>query len=338
MNLARHTTSMNWAPDDGGSAAPASGGGGESAPTSSSGASASGTAPASATPPAGGSESTPANGAAPAASNPPSPAAGDPFNVFEAFDKVFDASADSSAPTADGVDPAPAVPPEQQPEVAPEATPPAKAPEAPKVEPAAPEVPAPATESPPLDLANPEGMLEQLRANEPQIIAMVAKEMFQLSAEDREAMETDFAGALPALGAKVYVKAMQSAMAQVAKIVPAMISRHLEQSKVGESVEQEFLKAWPQLDKAKHGAEIAQTAKLYKQLNPKATKEETFQAVGMMVAMKNGLLSQTGQAPQTPGVAPVAPARSAPFTPALGGGGSPSTRTVAVSEWDGLSQ
>lgn len=328
------------------SGAPGTGGGGGSPPTSPSPSSpaSSGNAGSSSAPgaPAPSPSGTPSAAVVPPnASDAKTPAA-EPDGSFN-FDGIFSVDPEAElglSPKPDvAQQPAQQPQPLQQPE--PGTPPPAQA--APTVDPAAPATPSPGEPSPapaPMDA----GMLAQgLMQHEAQAIEHLAAEAFKFSPEELQAIDTDVIGALPKLMAKVMVKTQAAMFSNMARLVPAMIQKHLESTAASTKAEDQFFGAFPALkEKPEHKELVARLAKSYRAANPQVPREQMIKDVGIMAmhaaglpltasgAPANGKTNANGlPAPLAPQPSPWQPAGAAPAVASTPSEGSP---------WDILGQ
>lgn len=321
------------------SAPGAGGGGGSITPsTTSSSPSSSSSAPSAAP---GGS---PSSGSAPAVSPAPAtpgvvapqtaPGAGD-----GAGDTSFDFGAIFDAPTE-----TPVAPPPAQPAVpaTPAATAPVVAPAQP--EPAAPVAPVAQSGTGPQGAPNPaepQTIADALVTHEAEAVEHVAQHLFALTPEDLGALETDAAGLLSKLMARVYVKANQQMMRHLARSVPLMVTKHTEATRASESNRAGFYSAWPSLDQTKHGAMVNQVAQAYRAANPSVSKDDMIKAVGAIVHHMAGVAMPVAGSPPTQPKSPMAAngARApqpSPFQPAASV--APAAMTTAEGDpWGFLS-
>lgn len=304
------------APEDGSGGASAGADSGGAAPSGDTGGSASASADPS--PAAGGSEPSPA----------PAPASDD---IFEFPSDVIDdglaaEEVESIAPT-----PAPA-PPSQDPAPAPAAA-------APQVtEPQAPSAPT-GTTPPSLTPADPMAIARVMRENEPALVEHLAQTEFALSPEDIQGLEEDAVAYTPKLLARTYVRMQQNMMAQLARVVPAMLTAHQEVSKRSEKSENAFFERWPGLKKEEFLPEVRRAAQMYRRMNPQASREEMIDELGQILSikLKVPLTGVPTPRPAVPNGQPRAVQTTPPFRPAMGGPAAVPTPQEA-DPWAGLGQ
>lgn len=286
---------------------------------------------------AGGSPpSTPTPAADSSASASPSPSSGtegtndgvndftgmsvDDFDDLEALpsDAVPQADALAAPASTPAKEPAKAAapPPAKTPAAA--ATPPAQQP-GPQETPAADAVASP----PPAEPAQQQSLVEAMDANRDALIAQIATDMFAMTKEEAEAIETDFTGNLPKLGARVFYQSMKATHNIINTLVPQLIERHLGAIKAREETENAFYGQFTGLEKAKHHADVVQFAKTFRQVNPAVTRDELWSMVAASVAAKHGLTSaQAAQAVASAangGKPSARPPATEPFAPARPG-------------------
>ena len=75
------------------------------------------------------------------------------------------------------------------------------------------------------DRYDPGLLASHLTRNEAQALDYVAENVFKLSPQDVEALETNAVDIIPKLLARVFVKSQQNVLRQLANIVPTMIQR-----------------------------------------------------------------------------------------------------------------
>lgn len=285
--------------------------------------------------PGGGGE--PAQVDAPPSPDPSPVEGGDDFGGLEfGGDDIDDVSVGEVEEPAQPSTPAGAPKtPEPKPQEAP-TPPPAEAP-APSTKPAEVEQPKPPgqqEQQPNPAPSEPISAWDQFQKDKPTIVESMAKTRYAMTKEDQDLLEAEPFTALPKLAARVHVELMQDVLQSMAGMLPVAFQGFMQEHAQNAAVEDEFKQAWPQIDFAKHSADVEAFAQLYRQSNPKATKAEAIQMVGAMVIAKHGLAATPQQpatpAPATPG-APPAP----PFAPARPGVAA-APPPVIVEEFAGL--
>jgi len=201
-----------------------------------------------------------------------------------------------------------------------------------------------ASATPALDPYDPIALAQHLGANRAQAVEHAAAEMFQLSQEEREALEQDVIGAIPKIMARVYVESQQGVLNQLGRIIPTMIQRQTESVRVNAENESKFFSRWKDmgLDPLKHGDLARKYGAVYRQMHPQATLEQMIEDLGPMVMMAAKVVPSVGAPvsagrpagqPATPPTAPRRGPQPSPFTPA--GGGPASAQTTPQKEaWE----
>lgn len=182
-----------------------------------------------------------------------------------------------------------------------------------------------------------DSVLQQGRA---QVIDAVADQVYKLSPEDLEGINTEPEKAIPKLLATVHVNAVQGVTRHIAQQMPAMVMGLMAAQVENTKREDAFFKAWPQLDREQHMPAIMQAGRVFKQMYPRATMTDFIRNVGAQVILAHGLhlqQPQTGQPQQVPPVQPQQQqvATPPPFVPAGAGsvGGVP-TQPEPRGFWD----
>lgn len=125
-----------------------------------------------------------------------------------------------------------------------------------------------------------------------------------------EALQTEPATVIPLLMAQATMAAMEATTVAFANMLPGAIMQVTEQQSTFKKNEDDFFGAWPALNKPEFRGQLDQAGQLYRQLNPRATKEDFIRAVGGAVAASLGIAAPAPQAQ----IAPAAP-RQAPHSP-----------------------
>jgi hypothetical protein len=156
------------------------------------------------------------------------------------------------------------------------------------------------------------------------MVDVLSTQVFNLSPQEVEALETNVVEAIPRLMARVLVQAQKSMLTQMARIMPAAIQRHNVTTNAAMSAEDQFYRAVPSLDRTKHGQLVYAYGRMFRQMYPTATLQDLIAHVGPMVMASAGI--QPGQ--QTPQRGVATNGRQpppSPFTPA-GGHAGPASR------------
>lgn len=174
-----------------------------------------------------------------------------------------------------------------------------------------------------LDVYDPAQLASALVANEAQLTDVLSQQVFNLSPQEVEALETNVVEAIPRLMARVLVQAQKSMLTQMARIMPAAIQRHNTATSAAGTAEQQFYRAVPELNPQVHGQLVYAYGRMFRQMYPQATLQDLIAHVGPMVKVAAGVHTQqpAQQPPRTNGRHPP----PSPFTPA-GGHAGPASR------------
>ena len=335
MNLLDKYFSPNFAPEDGG--APTPDGAAAPAPTSQT------PAPSPSTP---SPSPTPAGGTPPAQATPSPISDGVGGGDGDSWSSIFDDSPTAPGVTAEIVQP----PPVAQPPVSPQ-PPPAATPQTPPVAPLAQPAgqPGAATpQTPPqaaFDRFDPGTLAHHLASNEAAALEYVAQNVFRLTPQEVEALETNVVDTIPKLLAKVFVKSQQNVLSQLATMVPTMIQRQTVAMRLNDQNADKFYERWPMIKKSEHSDLVNKYGSVYRQMHPQATLEQMIEDLGPMVMMAGRIPPQlAAQAPSGQPVNPAAQRAAAngrspppsPFVPA--GSAAPTAASTApeVSPWEAM--
>jgi hypothetical protein len=269
----------------------------------------------------------------------------------EAFDfgAIFDAPPELPAAKVPAVEPpkAPTAPPVVEPPVTPAAPQQQATPPVAPAAPAAPQTPTTATAAPQaaqLDTFDPAALSQHLASNEASAVQFAAENVFKLSPEEVEALESNVIEAVPKLLAKVLVKSQLNTLSQMARVIPAMIQRQTEAVKQNTANETKFYGRWPDIKAEQHGDLVRKYAAVYRQMHPNVTLDQMVEDLGPMIMMAAKIVPQIGgAAPGQPAQAMTpAPANGRsppppPFTPA-GAGATNSSRAVELTPIEAMFQ
>ena len=208
----------------------------------------------------------------------------------------------------------------------------------PEVKPASSETKAP-NETPAVAVESTDGFtaLDQaIQASREKVIDAVATGTYVLTQEELDAVQVEPEKILPKLMARVHVNAVQGVVRHIAQQMPAMVGALMQAKEQTSRLESEFFKAWPQLDKTKHGADIMKVGQVFRQLNPNATFEEFVRHVGAQVIISNGLHVQAQQPKvQQPNVPAAGVTTTPAFQPAgIGRTSTPAAPSVPKNVWE----
>lgn len=226
----------------------------------------------------------------------------------------FDLDSDDEQTTepVGSADEPPSVPAEESPAPSPvvEAKPAVQAPPVSPPAPAAVEPPAPAVvQAPPVPVASttpvPQVDFADLRR---QYVSQLESQ-YAIPAEQATQLLTEPEVVLPKLAAQVHAAVVEQVMAQFQHMLPAEVVKITEGQIRESEAKSAFYLAWPEL--APYEEQVIAAGKMFRQINPTATKEQAIQAIGQLAMQALGL-----QRAQPAAVAPQAPAPAPSFRPA----------------------
>lgn len=125
---------------------------------------------------------------------------------------------------------------------------------------------------------------------------------------------------LPEMFARVQMNTAEMVASHIYASLPALIQQHLQVGTVAQQNERQFFDTWPELaKKPEYRATVENAIRTYRQLNPKATKEEVVRASGLaaMITLRlplpqNLFVEPPAPVAPAPSFAHAAPAASAP--------------------------
>lgn len=157
-----------------------------------------------------------------------------------------------------------------------------------------------------------QAQLEQLQKFDRDARAYLVDNVYKLSEEEAEELETDPVTALPKLAANMHLQVMRSATLNVARLLPMMIEQIQSTQSQSKSLEDKFYDAHPGL--AEHKGTVLRYGQVYRQMNPQATVEDFIRDVGAQASVGLGIVQQPKQQQQQPVVQ-----QTSPHSPALAG-------------------
>lgn len=265
------------------------------------------------------------------------------------FESMF--SGPGEAPTDLGLTEQPSTPPKADPPAPPAApaappaaatpVPPQAPAQAPAQQPQAPQPPPPPAAAggvpPGLDRFDPAQLASALTANQEELVNVLASQVFNLSPQEVEALETNIVEAIPRLMARVAIMAQRSALTQMATIMPVAIQRQQHAMLQAGGAENNFYKAWPALNRQKHGNLVWSYASMFRRQFPQATLQDIVNHVGPMVmaAARIPMGTPAPDAPSAPRTNGRTPPPS-PFVPAGGGGPVPGGQQRELAPWEAM--
>lgn len=206
--------------------------------------------------------------------------------------------------------------------------PPTKMAEPTEVDAKVPKTSSPARNDDPRSFA-PGQLAESLAANEAKIVDQLAQQEFRLSDEDVAALEENAAAHVPKLLARAHVKGMTSMLRQMERMVPAMITQHMQASEARNRALNAFYSKWPDLKPGVHDETVMKYAQIVRQANPQMGREEMFSFVGPLVMQALKITAQPSSSNKGNGSKP------APFVPARGGPAA-SPPQSSGNPWEGM--
>ena len=289
--------------DDGTSAGAASGGSPAPAPTSPPGEA------------GAGAESTPQQIPSSIQEDTSAPSTG---QEFEGMEDDFDSIDLGLPPTDDGSGgrQAPQAPPAQQPATAAPAAPQQAAPQGQQAGNVS------SAQRSQLDTA-----LEGFKSNYADLATWASQNLFALSKEDAEGLETNPVEMIPKLMGRIYVSSLQAATNLIKNFVPEMVqsgvgTQQQRSAKAAEALN-EFYASNPHLNAQQHGAAVDKWARAFRAANPQASRSEAIAFVGRAVSAEFGSAGMPAQ-------------RAAPFAPARPGARAPMVPQGAHDPYAGM--
>jgi len=267
---------------------------------------------------------TPEQVAGPDSGAAPSGASDSPSTDVD-FDSLFNSSFDdeSAKPAAKESSPPqaeaaaePKVPPIADPAAAPKQEPKAE----PKPEPAAPQATpqAPTDELP--SPSQPSEIAAYMQKHAEALTEVLVQKHFNLSLEEAEALEAEPAKMVPKLLAKSFIASQTAMLNHLTRVIPAMIQAQQAVSKARDESVNQFYSRWKDtgMDQAKHDATVQRLARMYRQMNPDASRAQMIEDVGLMVIAAEKLNGAAKPASAGNGASP----KPVAFTPAPAGVGA----------------
>lgn len=223
-------------------------------------------------------------------------------------DNDFDVDLPETSPQAA---PVAAVPPAEAPAQAP-VQPPAQAaqpPAQPEAQPGAPQEPqSEQAPSGPVSLAE---LIQTSVDNHDALVDALATNVFKLTKDEVEALETNAVEAMPKVLARVYLKAQTSTMQMMSQLMPNIIQQQVFALFQQAKAEAQFKADYPELADDKYRSDIVTAAKAIRQAHPDMNNAKLIQMAGNMVMQMHNIARQArAAAPQS---------SPAPFQPATNG-------------------
>jgi len=191
----------------------------------------------------------------------------------------------------------------------------------------------PKSESPAED---PGDILKQLEANKGAIIKHLAGERFALSKEETDALDINPTEAIPQLLARAFYESQVATINQIHRMVPTIVSAVTSSMQTATDAERGFYDANKDIIAKDHGNVVAQYARVFRQANPQASRDEAYKFVAAAVRAHFGIVpgpvAGNGAAPAARRAVP------APFAPARGGAKVISQTPIDDNPFGGMGQ
>lgn len=148
---------------------------------------------------------------------------------------------------------------------------------------------------PPAEASAPEPEFDMTEARQSALAEL--EKRYALSQEDADAMISEPEKVLPKLAGQMYMDVFEGVLSAVQTMLPQAFTQFNQSYAAQQKDEADFYDAWPALKE--HADRVLPIGKMYRQLNPQASKEQFIQEVGLqaMLALKLPIEGIT-QAPQ----------------------------------------
>ena len=168
--------------------------------------------------------------------------------------------------------------------------------------------------------------LEGFKSNYADLATWASQNLFALSKEDAEGLETNPVEMIPKLMGRIYVSSLQAATNLIKNFVPEMVQSGVgtQQQRAAKAADalNEFYASNPHLNAQTHGAAVDKWARAFRAANPQASRSEAIAFVGRAVSAEFG-----GSLPAQ---------RAAPFAPARPGATAPRVPQGAHDPYAGM--
>jgi len=169
--------------------------------------------------------------------------------------------------------------------------------------------------------------LEGFKSNYADLATWASQNLFALSKEDAEGLETNPVEMIPKLMGRIYVSSLQAATNLIKNFVPEMVQSGVgtQQQRAAKAADalNEFYASNPHLNAQTHGAAVDKWARAFRAANPQASRSEAIAFVGRAVSAEFGSAGMPAQ-------------RAAPFAPARPGARAPSMPQGAHDPYAGM--
>ena len=169
--------------------------------------------------------------------------------------------------------------------------------------------------------------LEGFKSNYADLATWASQNLFALSKEDAEGLETNPVEMIPKLMGRIYVSSLQAATNLIKNFVPEMVQSGVgtQQQRAAKAADalNEFYASNPHLNAQTHGAAVDKWARAFRAANPQASRSEAIAFVGRAVSAEFGSAGMPAQ-------------RAAPFAPARPGATAPRVPQGAHDPYAGM--
>src|SRR6516164_3275679 len=169
--------------------------------------------------------------------------------------------------------------------------------------------------------------LEGFKSNYADLATWASQNLFALSKEDAEGLETNPVEMIPKLMGRIYVSSLQAATNLIKNFVPEMVQSGVgtQQQRAAKAADalNEFYASNPHLNAQTHGAAVDKWARAFRAANPQASRSEAIAFVGRAVSAEFGSAGIPAQ-------------RAAPFAPARPGATAPRVPQGAHDPYAGM--
>ena len=169
--------------------------------------------------------------------------------------------------------------------------------------------------------------LEGFKSNYADLATWASQNLFALSKEDAEGLETNPVDMIPKLMGRIYVSSLQAATNLIKNFVPEMVQSGVgtQQQRAAKAADalNEFYASNPHLNAQTHGAAVDKWARAFRAANPQASRSEAIAFVGRAVSAEFGSAGMPAQ-------------RAAPFAPARPGARAPMVPQGAHDPYAGM--
>lgn len=160
-------------------------------------------------------------------------------------------------------------------------------------------------------------------------------ERYSLSEDEALQLMTDPAKVFPKLQARLFNDMWEHMTKLIRDNLPEAIQYNVREMESRNEKVDTFFEAWPKLNRKEHGDTISQVAKVYTQVNPKATEEQLIRHVGLQAMLLHGITPDvpSDQSANSAVTATVVPPRQ---PAAVNGGSRPQISSDNI--WESMSE